>query len=60
MDLNIVITNGWVRPRLLGHQPVLFVNPQGNGQWQNIYWKREKKNNHLEKHEHLKVKNRSA
>jgi hypothetical protein len=49
-----VITNGWVRPRLLGHQAVLFVSPRGKGQWQNIYWKREKKNNHLEKHEHLK------
>jgi hypothetical protein len=23
-----VITNGWVRPRLLGHQPALLVNPQ--------------------------------
>jgi len=55
MDLNTVITNGWVRPRLLGHQPVLFVNPQGKGQWQNIHWKREKKINHLEKHDHHKV-----
>ena len=55
-----VITNAWVRPRLLGHQAVLLVSPQGKGQWQNIYWKREKKNNHLEKHEHLKFDSRSA
>lgn len=40
-----VITNGWLRPRLLGHLSVLFVSPQGKGQWKNIYWKR-KKNNH--------------
>jgi hypothetical protein len=42
----VVITNGWLRPRLLGHQPVLFVNPNGKGQWQNIYFKRSKKSNH--------------
>jgi len=55
-----VITNGWVRPRLIGHQAVLFVGPQGKGQWQNIYWKRKKKNNHFEKHEQLKVKSQNA
>ncbi len=52
-----VITNAWLRPRLLGHRPVLFVSPQGKGQWKNIYWKRKKRNNHLEKHEQLKTKN---
>jgi len=31
-----VITNGWLRPRLLGHLPVLFVSPQGEGEWKNI------------------------
>jgi hypothetical protein len=54
---DMVITNGWLRPRLLGHRPVLFVSPQGKGQWENIYWKREKKNNHLEKYEQIKIKN---
>lgn len=44
-----VITNGWLRPRLIGHLPVLFVSPQAKGRWQNIYWKREGKNKHLEK-----------
>jgi tRNA(Ile2) C34 agmatinyltransferase TiaS len=39
---NTVITNGWLRPRVLGHSPVLFVSAQGKGQWQNIYWKRKK------------------
>ena len=43
-----VITNGWLRPRLLGHQPVLFVNPNGKRQWKNIYWIHRKKD-HLEK-----------
>ena len=52
-----VMTNGWLRPRLLGHRPVLFVSPQGKGQWENIYWKREKRNNHLGKHEPIEAKN---
>ena len=52
-----VFTNGWLRPRLLGHLPVLCVTPQGKGQWENIYWKRRKINDHLEKHEEAKRKN---
>ena len=43
-----VITNGWLRPRLMGHRPVLLVNPYENGCWQNIYWKRRKKKAHAE------------
>jgi hypothetical protein len=39
-----VITKGWLRPRLLGHLPVLLVSPQAQGQWENIYWKRKKRN----------------
>jgi len=46
---DMVLTNGWLRPRLVGYLPVLFVSPQGNGQWQNIYRKRKKMKNHLEK-----------
>jgi hypothetical protein len=42
-----VTTNGWLRPRLLGHLPVLLVSPQEPGQWKNIYRKRRKKNNTL-------------
>jgi hypothetical protein len=53
-----VITNGWLRPRLVGHRPVLFVSPQTEGQWKNIYWKRRKKNNSLEKHEPLEAENK--
>jgi hypothetical protein len=56
----VVITNGWLRPRLLGHQPVLFVNPNGNGQWKNIYWKRRKKDTHLEESERISAKNRTV
>jgi hypothetical protein len=37
-----IITNGWLRPRLLGHMPVLLVSARENGQWQNIYRKRVK------------------
>jgi hypothetical protein len=43
-----VFTNGWLRPRLMGHRPVLLVNPDDKGRWQNIYWKRRKKNAHME------------
>jgi hypothetical protein len=55
-----VFTNGWLRPRLLGHLPVLFVNPQGKGKWENIYWKRQKTNDHLGKHAQIKAENRFA
>jgi hypothetical protein len=44
-----VITNGWLRPRLLGYLPALFVSSQGKGQWENIYWKRTKTNHHFRK-----------
>jgi hypothetical protein len=43
---DVVFTNGWVRPRLLGHQPILFMRPKGDGQWENMYLKR--KTNHQE------------
>jgi hypothetical protein len=52
-----VMTNGWIRPRLLGHLPVLFVSPQGKGLWKNIYWKRKKGDHHLKKHEQINQKN---
>jgi hypothetical protein len=52
-----VFSNGWLRPRLLGHLPVLFVTPQGKGRWENIYWKRRKIKDHLEKHEETKARN---
>ena len=54
---NTVITNGWLRPRLIGHQPVVFVGPQAKGLWKNIYGKRRQRNNHLEKREPIKAKN---
>jgi tRNA(Ile2) C34 agmatinyltransferase TiaS len=41
---DMVITNGWVRPRLLGHRPVLLVHPREKGVWENIYQKRKNKN----------------
>ncbi len=37
-----VVTNGWLRPRLLGHRPVLFVRQRCEGVWEHIYAKREK------------------
>lgn len=33
---DIVITNGWVRPRLWAHQPVLPVTPDGQNRWESI------------------------
>ena len=38
-----VITNGWLRPRLIGHRPVLLVKPLGQALWENIDRKRRKK-----------------
>ena len=40
-----VITNGWVRPQLLGHMPVLFVTPTEDGEWAAIHTKRNKTKN---------------
>jgi hypothetical protein len=37
-----VLTNRWLRPRLLGHRPVLLVRPKSDGVWANIYTKRRK------------------
>lgn len=39
---DIVITNGWLRPRLVGHRAVLFVRPQEPSIWENIDRKRMK------------------
>jgi tRNA(Ile2) C34 agmatinyltransferase TiaS len=39
---DLVFTNGWIRPRLLGHQPILFVHPRDEGQWENMYLKRKR------------------
>ncbi len=35
-----VATNGWVRPRLMGHRPVLLVQPASDGTWINLHAKR--------------------
>jgi hypothetical protein len=40
-----VLTHRWLRPRLLGHRPVLLVRPKGDGVWENIYSKRRKADN---------------
>ena len=40
---DIINTNGWLRPRLIGNRPVLFVKPQGQSVWENIDRKRTKK-----------------
>jgi tRNA(Ile2) C34 agmatinyltransferase TiaS len=37
-----VLTHRWLRPRLIGHRPVLLVRPKGDGVWENIYCKRRK------------------
>jgi tRNA(Ile2) C34 agmatinyltransferase TiaS len=41
-----VLTNGWLRPRLIGHQPVLFVQCKDSGVWENLYFKRRKAAGH--------------
>jgi len=37
-----VLTNRWLRPRLMGHRPVLLVRPKSEGVWENLYCKRRK------------------
>lgn len=39
---DIVSTNGWLRPRLLGHRPVLLVGADGTGRWRHNHHKRQK------------------
>jgi hypothetical protein len=39
---DLVITKNWVRPRLLGWEPVLMVRERGKGTWENIGEKRQK------------------
>jgi hypothetical protein len=39
---DLVHTNRWVRPRLVGNRPVLLVVPKGSGEWVNIGEKRRK------------------
>lgn len=40
---DMVNTNGWLRPRLWGHQAVLPVNPAGAGLWESVGKKRNPK-----------------
>jgi hypothetical protein len=35
-----VMTNGWLRPRLIGGKPVVLVTGGGEGRWQHIHHKR--------------------
>jgi hypothetical protein len=35
-----VVTNRWLRPRLLGNRPVLLARAEGPGRWRNIDHKR--------------------
>lgn len=46
-----VLTNKWLRPRLLGNRPVVIVAPDADdsGLWINIYKKRNKRNGHQSK-----------
>lgn len=37
-----VLTNRWLRPRLIGHRPVLLVRPHSRGVWQSLHGKRGK------------------
>ncbi len=38
-----VLTNGWLRPRLLGYRPALLIKPVGPGLWENLDRRRQKK-----------------
>lgn len=43
---DMVMSRGWLRPRLLGHRPVLMVTPKDEGLWVSLGKKR--RNNHTE------------
>jgi len=43
---DMVMTNGWLRPRRMAHGPVLLVGLKEKGIWQNIYSKNKKKASH--------------
>jgi hypothetical protein len=57
---DIVITNDWLRPRLIGHRPVLLVKPQGQSEWANIDSKRSKNNHSNVQKENLAVAAKGA
>ena len=40
---DMVLTNEWLRPRRMAHEPVLLVSLKEAGLWQNIYAKNKKK-----------------
>ncbi|MDY0042718.1 MAG: hypothetical protein RBS57_20595 [Desulforhabdus sp.] len=39
---DLVLTKGWIRPRLWGNRPILPVIPGGNGVWESLGEKRQK------------------
>ena len=43
---DLVFTHGWIRPLLISHRPVVFVNQKSEGEWENIHWKRNKRTGH--------------
>ena len=43
---DVVVSKGWLRPRLLGNRPVLIVTPGDEGIWESLGEKRQ--NNHSE------------
>ena len=45
-----VVTNRWLRPRLLGNRPVLLVRAEGPGRWRNVDHKRR----HGNEYPHIK------
>jgi hypothetical protein len=47
---DIVITNGWLRPLLIGHRPILLVMPIGPSIWKCLHRKRNRE-------EHPRVQN---
>jgi tRNA(Ile2) C34 agmatinyltransferase TiaS len=53
---DLVFTNNWLRPRLLGHRPILFVHPVDEGRWENIYSKRTKRHREIQRYSEKTLK----
>ena len=52
---DMVMTNGWLRPRHIAHSAVLLVSLKKAGLWQNIYFKNKKKNSDHQGYTDLKA-----
>ena len=54
---DFVITNGWLRPLLMGHRPILLVMPKAPSIWESLHHKRNKKEHPTAQNDRLEAVN---